>query len=97
MSAAPKAGAGIRMPTNVSERKVRPNRRRRTPIAPRVRLAARLAVFALVAAMLALMYQGERWMLERPGAAPDPSLIATCALNAVGDLPAPACMSELIR
>jgi len=50
----------------------------------------------LVAAMLALMYQGERWMLERPGAAPDPSLIATCALNAVGDLPPPTCVSELI-
>ena len=85
------------MPTNVSDRNARPIHRRRAPIAPRMRLLARVAVFALVAGMLALMYQGERWMLERPGAAPDPSLIATCALNAVGDLPAPACMSELIR
>jgi len=39
----------------------------------------------------------ERWMLERPGPAPDPSLIATCALNAVGDLPGPTCVSKLIR
>ena len=62
-----------------------------------MRLLARVAVFALVAGMLALMYQGERWMLERPGPAPDPSLIATCALNAVGDLPGPTCVSELIR
>ena len=96
MNAAPGAGTGIGMPTNVSERNARRNRGRR-PIAPRMRLAARVAVFALVAAMLALMYQGERWMLERPGAAPDPSLIATCALNAVDEMPGPACVSELIR
>ncbi|HSC98896.1 MAG TPA: hypothetical protein VLI21_08335 [Casimicrobiaceae bacterium] len=62
-----------------------------------MRRTARVAVFALVAAMLALMYQGERWMLERPGAAPDPSLIATCALNALDEMPGPACGSELIR
>ncbi len=96
MTDAPEAGAGIGMPTNVSDRNERPYHGRRAPIAPRMRLAARVAVFALVAAMLALMYQGERWMLERPGAAPDPSLIATCALNAVGDLPPPTCVSELI-
>jgi len=62
-----------------------------------MRLAARVAVFVLVAIVLGLMYQGERWMLERPNAAADPSLIATCALDAVGEAPAPACVREFIR
>ena len=87
----------VAMPTNWSDDSRGRNQGRRAPMHARMRLAMRVGLFALIAVVLALMYQGERWMLERPGPAPDPSLIATCALNAVGDLPGPTCVSKLIR
>jgi hypothetical protein len=62
-----------------------------------MKLATRVAVFALLAAGLGLMYEGERWMLERPSTAADAALIATCALEAVADMPVAAGAGELIR
>ena len=87
----------VAMPTNWSDDSRGRNQGRRAPMHARMRLAMRVGLFALIAVVLALMYQGERWMLERPNAAADPSLIATCALDAVGEMPAPACARELIR
>ena len=85
------------MPTNWSNDSRGRNQGRSAPTHARMRLAMRVGLFALIALVLALMYQGERWMLERPSAAADPSLIATCALDAVGEMAAPACARELIR
>jgi hypothetical protein len=62
-----------------------------------MQLATRVAVFALVAVVLALMYQGERWMLERSSSPADPSQIATCAFDAVDEIQAASCARDLIQ
>jgi len=85
------------MQTNLSDQGEERGAGRSFLLRARMQLATRVAVFALVAVVLALMYQGERWMLERSSSAADPSQIATCAFDAVGEIQAASCARDLIQ
>jgi hypothetical protein len=47
-------------------------------------IAARSAALALAVVALAVMFEGQRWLLERSQTVPDALLAAACAVDAVG-------------
>jgi hypothetical protein len=61
------------------------------------RAFARSATLVLAVIVIALMYQGERWTLQRPSLANDPSLLASCAIDVVRNSSDAVCTRESVH
>ncbi len=61
------------------------------------RVVARTVAIVLAVAVIALMYQGERYTLQQPSATSDPSLLASCAIGVVGQTADTGCITAPIH
>lgn len=61
------------------------------------RVFVRSATIVLAVIVMALMYQGERWTLQRPSIANDPSLLASCAIDVVRNSSDTVCTRESVH